>query len=174
MEAQISLRRPFSDEYLLAYSGEHIFYEFEMFLWLTTVCAGGRSLTAPTGTDFKLLNNVLVEAFAVHLRNVIDFLYLSNPQSTDIVAADFFLEDWKAVRPPITATLKAAKIRANKEIAHLTTSRITGTPPEKGWDFKGLAVELCPIMTIMVTRAEPARLSQQVKALLLGKGIRGR
>jgi hypothetical protein len=31
--------RPFSDAYLLEYSGEHVLYEFEIFLWLGTTCA---------------------------------------------------------------------------------------------------------------------------------------
>lgn len=161
------MKRPFPDGYLLTYSEEHIFYEFEMFLWLATVCAGGKNLTAPTEADFKFLNNVLVEAFVLHLRNVVDFLYLDNHQATDIVAADFIEEDWKAVRPVMTATLQTAKTRANKEIAHLTTSRIAGTPPEKGWDFKGLASELIPIMTTMVKKADSARLSPKVKGILV-------
>lgn len=164
------MKRPFSDNYLLNYSREHIFYEFQMFLWVTSVCAGVKNLTAPTEADIKCLNNVLIESFVVHLRNVIDFLYLDSPQSTDIIAADFLKEDWKTVRPEITATLQTAKTRANKEIAHLTTNRITGTPPEKGWDFSGLASELIPIMTMMVTKADPARLSPQVKTFLMACG----
>ena len=159
--------RPFSDAYLLAYSAEHVAYEFDMFLWLAKVMAAGASLAAPTPAETTRLNNVLIEGFVVHLRNVIDFLYLDNPKPTDVVAADFFAPSaWQSMRPAMSATLQAARVRANKEIAHLTTDRIEGTPPNKGWDFGGLATEIRPILTLMATHALAARLSPNVSAVV--------
>jgi hypothetical protein len=117
--------RPFGDQYLLAYSEEHVVYEFDMFLWLARVCGSGARLGAPTATDAARLSNVLIESFVVHLRNVIDFLYLDRPKPTDVVAADFFDPSvWEGLRPAISATLESARVRANKEIAHLTTERM--------------------------------------------------
>lgn len=82
--------RPFSDAYLVAYSKEHVVYEFDMFLWLAQVCGSGAKLGAPSAADAARLSNVLIESFVVHLRNVIDFLYLDRPKATDVIAADFF------------------------------------------------------------------------------------
>lgn len=162
-----SPQRPFSDAYLLAYSDEHIFYEFDMFLWLAQVCGKGAKLGAPTAADATRLSNVLIEAFVVHLRNVIDFLYLEKPKKTDVIAADFYAPGgWEALRSAISATLESARVRANKEIAHLTTDRITGSPPAKAWDFTALAEELRPLMQLMAKHAVAGRLSPRVLAVL--------
>ena len=152
--------RPYDDAYLQAYSDEHVSYEFDMFLWSARLCASGAQLQAPSPPDATRLNNVLVEGFVVHLRNVIDFLYLERPQATDVVAADFCATG--AWQPTISETLEAARVRANKEIAHLTTARIAGAPPAKGWDFAGLAAELHPPMRLFVSKALPSRLSPKV------------
>lgn len=155
--------RPFSDPYLLSYSAEHVAYEFDMFLWLAAVCSDpSATLGAPTRPDATR-----IEAFAVHLRNVIDFLFIDDPEPSDVVAADFFdPKVWRGMRPKLSTTLKAARVRANKEIAHLTTRRITGTPPEKAWDFAGLAGELRPLMRLVVGNASATRLSPEVAAVI--------
>ncbi len=159
---------PFSDAYLVAYSAEHLAYEFDMFLWLADVCGNPLvRLGAPSSADGTHLGNALIESFVVHLRNVIDFLYLDRPKPTDVVAGHFFDPNvWHGLRPPISSTLEAARVRANKEIAHLTTDRITGSPPEKAWDFKGLAVEIKPSMRLFAERALATRLSPRVAATI--------
>jgi len=158
-----SAQRPFTDAYLLAYSDEHVFYEFDMFLWLAQVCGKGTKLGASKVADTTRLNNVLIEAFAVHLRNVIDFLYLEKPRKNDVIAADFYVPGgWEVLRPAISTTLESARGRANKEISHLTTGRITGSPPAKAWDFTALAEELRPLMQLMARQAVAGRLSLRV------------
>lgn len=162
-----SLARPFSDAYLVTYSEEHVVYEFDMFLWLAQVCGSGARLWAPSPADAARLHNVLIESIVVHLRNVIDFLYLDKPKATDVVAADFFAPGaWEGLRPAISVTLEAARVRANKEVAHLTTDRITGSPPEKAWDFTSLANEIRPLMRLVVQHALAARLSPKVSAVI--------
>jgi hypothetical protein len=159
--------RPFSDAYLVAYSEEHVVYEFDMFLWLAQVCGSGAKLGAPSAADAARLSNVLIECFVVHLRNVIDFLYLDRPKATDVVAADFFDPGaWERLRPAISGTLETAQVRANKEMAHLTTDRITGSPPEKAWDFSSLATEIRPLMRLVARNALAARLSPRVSAVI--------
>ena len=153
-------RRPYGDDYLLAYSAEHVWYEFDMFLGLATLLAAPRDLVAPSAEDARRVSNGLIESFVIHFRNVMDFFYLERPHPTDVVASDFFARGgWQ---PTISASLKAAGVRADKEIAHLTTSRISGTPSGKGWDVTGLANELRPVMVQFVTTALPSRLSANV------------
>jgi len=162
--APMPASRPFPDPYLLEYSAEHLKYEFDMFSWLGRVCGNATvQIGAPTAADATRLNNVLIESFAVHIRNVIDFLYIDTPQPTDVVAADFLPAGaWGKIRPPISVTLEAARKRANKEIAHLTTSRIAGGPPEKGWDFSGLTSEVRPLLQLFVANALGTRCSGAV------------
>ncbi|MBW2044329.1 MAG: hypothetical protein JRI96_05510 [Deltaproteobacteria bacterium] len=107
----------------------HLWYEFEMFLALTQELSKGY----PPST----INNALLESFALHVRNLIDFLYNENPKSDDVCAFDFFLckEDWLKVRPQITPLLEESKKRANKEASHLTYARINVTLEGKKWYF---------------------------------------
>jgi hypothetical protein len=150
--------RPFSETYLLEYSGEHLLYEVGMlFSWGEFRRNTLTPILISTG-----INNVLIESFVIHLRNLIDFLYLE-PKGTDIVACDYFDSGgWEKIRPPLSDALKMARHRANKELAHLTTDRKTGTPPEKSWDFSGLAEEVRAILKTFVANAKNTRLSPLV------------
>ncbi len=161
--ASTPIIRPFSDSYLLDYSDEHVFYEIDMFFWLAKLCGSSSlRLASPSAADTMRLNNVLIEGFVVHLRNVIDFLYLEKPKPTDVVAADFFPTGvWNSLRP-VSSSLEAARTRANKEIAHLTTDRMAGSPPAKRWDFQGLANELEPLLRLVSANAPSTRLSPKV------------
>lgn len=65
--------------------------------------------------------NALIESFAVHARNLMDF-FLSTPKGDDAVAAHFTATGTFAA----TATCaipKDLRTRLNKQIAHLTYSR---------------------------------------------------
>jgi len=162
---QASPSRPFSDPYLLAYSVDHVEYEFDMLLWLGAVLSKPRRIDG-LRAEATRLNNSLIEAFAVHARNVIEFLYPDTVRSTDVIAADFFETDaWVELRPAISATLKLARVRANKEIAHLTTNRISGNPPEKSWNVASLMTELRPLMRLFATKARLARSSPELTSL---------
>lgn len=159
--------RPFSDSYLLAFSAEHIPYEIDMFFGMVEMLTRRSVIGATSEAEAVRLKNALIEVFAIHLRNIIDFMYLERPQPTDVVAADFCTAGaWQAVKPPITNNLEAARVRANKEIAHLTSQRIAGTPPEKAWDPCRLAAEIRPLLQLVVARAEITRLSPQVAAAI--------
>jgi hypothetical protein len=161
--------RPYADAYLHAYSGEHLWYEFDMFLGLAALLGSPRQLVAPTDEDARRLNNGLIESFVIHFRNVFDFLYLELPRPTDVVASDFCVSG--AWQPKPSTTLKAAGVRADKEIAHLATSRISGSSPGKGWDFTALADELRPVMLQFVTTAIPSRLSANVAERVRQQGL---
>jgi hypothetical protein len=110
------------------------------------------------------MNNVHVEAFMAHLRNLVEFLTTLNPDPTDVVAADFCAPG--AWQPVLSQTLKDAKRRVNKELAHLTTGRISGSPARKTWDVNALAAELRPLLRDFTTKAAPTRLSPRVKSAI--------
>jgi hypothetical protein len=135
-----------SREGLLAYANEHISYEVKMLAG-----AAIASVSPRTASDELLklfLDNVIVEAFGHHCRNLIHFLYPEyvGAMDSDVVADHFIpaarLDEWRVARGALPPSLEQARRRANKEMAHLTSQRMDGTPPEKNWDIKGLATLL--------------------------------
>ena len=68
--------RPFSDSYLLAFSAEHVAYEVDMFFGMVEVLTRPSVISAPSAAEANRLKNAVIEVFAIHLRNLIDFLYL--------------------------------------------------------------------------------------------------
>ena len=153
--------RPFYDSYLLAYSAEHIAYEVDMFFGMTKMLSPLNRIGASSLAEAKRLNFAMIEAFVIHLRNLIDFLYMDRPQSTDLVATDF-CTNWQTLRPTISPVLEKARGRANKELAHLTTDRLAGAPPAKQWDFSALAGEIRPLLHLFVKHARGSALSPVV------------
>lgn len=116
---------------------KHLYYEYSMFIAITEEMI--------TGYPPGLINNALLQSFTVHVRNLVDFLYPKDkPQKDDVIAEHFFYnsEDWLRFRPPITILLKEAKSRTNKEMAHLTYSRLNITPLQKRWAFSNIAINM--------------------------------
>jgi len=85
--------------------------------------------------------NLVVESFAVHLRNVLDFLYPGKVRSDWMIASDF-VPKWNSVRPEITDRLKRAKRRVHKEIVHLSYDRNKVTKEAKPWDRVAIAQDI--------------------------------
>lgn len=115
-------------------SSDHLHYE----LWMLQVLAlGMESGILGEGP----LNNAVLEAFVVHARNLIYFLFATKAKQDHVIAADFFenADLWTKNRPSKSAYLKKAEIRANKEIAHLSYERIKVTPETKPWEFNKLS-----------------------------------
>jgi hypothetical protein len=157
--------RPFNDADLFLYSEEHVSYEIDMFFGMTEMLSPPNKIGAGSIAEAKRLNFAMIEAFVVHLRNLIDFLYINNPQPTDVVASDFCAA-WQTIRPPISMTLESARVRANKELAHLTTTRLTGAPPAKRWDFPAFAGEIGPLLHLFIKNARVSALSPVVRRVI--------
>jgi hypothetical protein len=89
--------------------------------------------TGPT----VVMANACVEGFMVHLRNLIDFMWPTTIHDADVVADDFCaMGTWKR---PINEALSDARTRVHKELAHLTSDRISGSPQRK----KALQADQC-------------------------------
>ncbi len=133
----------------------HLWYEFTMFLALVQELSKGY----PPGT----MKNALLESFALHVRNLIDFLYAENPSSDDVYAGDFFpcKEDWVKIRPQITSLLEKVKKRANKEISHSTYSRIEVNQEEKKWRFVEIFQEMGRAFDAFVEKVDEELLSPE-------------
>jgi hypothetical protein len=150
---------PKSDKALREYSKEHLHYEIEML-----IATGARlQLGAWNSVAEK---NACIESFVIHVRNLIAFLYPTTPKKGDVVAADFFDSPraWSSSTP--SSSLKQARFRANKEVGHLTTSRISGTPARKGWPVVSLIKEILAELTRFEAGASKKRLDPSVGKVL--------
>ena len=90
------------------------------------------------------LGNATLEAFTVHARILLDFLYAEKPQADDVIAEDFFSDPaiWLRGRPDKSELLASVHRRVAKEVAHLTYARLEVTPETKPWHFAQLAAEV--------------------------------
>jgi hypothetical protein len=130
------MRKPRTENELQR-SLDNLSYEISMFQRLTQGMLSG---IAGEG----VINNALLESFAIHVRALLGFFYSENSQDDDVIAEDFFLEPdkWKNNRPLKTETLKNANRKANKEIVHLTYERLNVTTDQKPWEFDKIANDL--------------------------------
>lgn len=149
-----------NDVQLLNYFCEHVRYEIKILLNVTL--AINKKLMVPIG-----LESTPVESFAIHLRNLITFLYPYKKRDNDVCATDFFLakESWERVRPDLNSVLKVAKARADKEVGHLTTLRQAGTPETKAWDVIKLSAEIMPIVKLFCDSADKVNLDLHFKPI---------
>jgi hypothetical protein len=145
-----------SDAELTAYSGDHLLYEIQMFLFTA------KELSRQAGPS--PMTSVLIESFVIHLRNLIEFFYTptGSERDDDVIAADF-CPGWNE---STSATLKEAKMRANKELSHLTLGRKKACDPTKPWDIRGLFNEVRSVALRFACEASPTRLSREVPKFL--------
>lgn len=147
---------------LVEYSREHLKYEcaqlrnagYLMGRWAEE--AQRLEQLDPTTEEFKRARatlNALIESFALHIRNLLEFLTKADPRKTDVSACDFFAPstDWTPIT--LAPSLERACTRADKQIAHLTTTR-TVTIPDKEWP-SAWAEDVLDLMRDFATRAKP-------------------
>jgi hypothetical protein len=144
-----------NEEELLSYFSEHVLYEIKQLINATY--AINKRLPIHNG-----LQNTVVKSFAIHLRNLITFLYPFNRQEDDVCAEDFFCEamTWENLRCKKSDTLQNAKKRADKEVGHLTTARQFGTPKSKEWDVVTLTEEVMPIIKLFCESSDRVGLQE--------------
>jgi len=144
-------RRARTDDELRAVS-EHLHYEVSMFLTLTRAMA-----TGVFGTS--AINNALLEAFTVHARVLLDFLFSEARYEDDVVAGNFLAgQDWPTIRGTVSPILDAVRKRVGKEVAHLTYARVTVTPDAKQWRFLDIAKDMESLVRCFVAAVPKSRL----------------
>jgi hypothetical protein len=130
-----------SNEKLIAYS-EIVAREIDMLRWSASMLYRFQ-MAEPTGLLSKshiaqVTDDVYLEAFAMHSRNLIDFLYLRNSKGgerpTDVVIQDYIDPAVLGpVQPAISPLLENTKVKADKLLAHLTLTRLDEGMFMKGW-----------------------------------------
>jgi hypothetical protein len=98
-----------------------------------------RSLAVQVRTPRDVSHNALVESFALHTRNLIEFLYPTDTVDPDTIIAADFLADWKEDMPE---WLRIVKKRTNKLLAHLTYDRVSNSTGSNRWDVRKIGNHL--------------------------------
>src|SRR5262249_44531597 len=93
----------------------------------------GKPAPAPGDIEGLFMKNALVEVRVLHARNLIEFMCSGDGRADDLKAALYF-NDWSAGDE---TRLKALAKRAHKELAHLTTTRVTDAEHSSGAKSKG-------------------------------------
>lgn len=76
-----------------------------------------------------------MNAFLLHYRNIIEFLFFDKRHDDDARAKDFIDHSkWIQFKTSYNENIKKLYTRACKELSHLTYSRFYGTSPEKRWE----------------------------------------
>lgn len=70
-----------------------------------------------------LFQNMAIESFLVHFRNVRDFLFSANPLNDDVVASDFNSKAWSIDSSGWTETVPHERDRINKQLSHVSYLR---------------------------------------------------
>jgi hypothetical protein len=132
-------RQKRSDQELRALS-HHLLYEIEMFVETTTQLRA--FFIGESSYPVRALRNSLLESWALHVRNLLSFLYDDRAGVEDAIAADFLDVDWATERGAKPEVLRASHKKASKEIAHLSYHRIGLTDDQRGWTIEPIFSEM--------------------------------
>ncbi|HEY2326657.1 MAG TPA: hypothetical protein VGH52_04140 [Gaiellaceae bacterium] len=163
---------PPSTEETRKYAKLHLTYEIWMVAGLVDRFKRFDSLLSSldeTNTDpavsevFDLVGrNADIEAFAIHSRILIDFLYDKKRRHT-CVAKDFFEDSgtWSIKRPKKTKGLESIPSRAGVEVAHLSYARRDLSVP---WDYNRIWDDLVAGFRAFVDDASAKHLAADTRA----------
>ena len=102
----------------------------------------------------QLTQNIALESFLVHVRNLREFLYGAGTNRDDVVAGDFFPGpgQWEDIniRPPMPKVIEANRERLNKALAHVSYSRLKYKGPAKAWPSQQMASELIAVVRVFL------------------------
>ena len=115
-------------EYTLKKSTEHLYYEIDMFY---------TTLLSLTSVKNQVEVNVLLDAFAIHTRNLFDFFYpKKSNRDDDMIVTDFPINLSKFNRLKIKREdLLFVVKKTDKQVAHLTYARNRYSRKSKSWPF---------------------------------------
>jgi hypothetical protein len=139
-------RQPHSPDELRDVS-KHLLYEIQMFGMTMTMLAAFEGIDP--GSARTTMRNALMESWALHVRNLLAFLYDDRPARDDAVAGDF-IEGWREKRGTKAALLGLAQAKTSKEMAHLSYVRARLTEDERRWHHAPIIVELVKPLHLFV------------------------
>jgi hypothetical protein len=101
----------------------------------------------------------LIEAFTIHARSLIAFLWDNTFRYGDGGLAAHYFEpgEWEGLRPPMERTLDGVRARVASEIAHISYARTRVTDDQKGWRYVEIAASIGRCLRVFIQNV-PQRL----------------
>lgn len=159
-----------TDAELLKYADEHLQYEVEMLTWLSGIMAF-LAIHKEEGYLPWAMNNGLLNSYALHVRNLINFLFSRSKRKdfpTDIIIEDY-IDSRINVSSLITLSplLEEALTKASKQVAHLSVERIKYEQAGKEWKFLELYKQIRASLALIVPHIPNSRISGSLRQKLL-------
>jgi hypothetical protein len=116
-------------------------------------------LLGPRYWDQQVALNALIEAFTLHVRQLIGFLWPDRPREGDMLAADYFEPgEWERLRPKRPQVIdKALCDKIGWGVAHMTYGRARGTPEDKQWPFLRIGQALAPAVLCFLENVDQSK-----------------
>ncbi len=157
-----------SNSQLKEYAENHIRYEYEMLLWSARILGFLAAIESKGHIHWTLLNGLL-NTFAIHARNLTLFLYPGDKKDrhpSDVVIENYINQSDLNSIPSISPLLQKVKIKANKQVAHLTTNRIQYELKDKPWNFIQISEEIMRIFSNIVPFIFRDKITEEFRTLL--------
>jgi len=145
-----------SDQQLIAYSEQHLLHELSMFWELAEI--------VPRREKDSCEYVALIESFATHLRNLIEFFFFV--KKGGYVRARHFFEGTVEWPTKPTADFQKLLDRANNEVSHLTVWRVSSNKAGREWYTHKIREQLEPIMKDFADKASHKKLHHKVREFL--------
>ncbi len=166
-----------TDDELKKYANEHIAYEILMLMSADAIL---RPITPVKRKHWLVYtcNCTAMTSYALHARNLIDFLYLrkiniekgrKGEPPSDIVVEDYIPNEiLETHRLPLAPVLDEAKKKADKQAAHLTMDRIARyTGGRKSWQVESITRDITTVFRDLASHFPPNKTSDAFRQILL-------
>ena len=134
---------------LIAFSGEHLFYEIRMLYGVSEVLLKGVN-------DF-CIHNALLESYVIHASIILDFFYQPQDTTDDARAAHYMndVRKWKKILPAHDPVFSKFHKKRNKEVVHLSYKRLEVKPEEKKWGVAAMTEKIKNLVNLFLDHANP-------------------
>ncbi len=136
-------------EHLKAFSGEHLYYELNMFF--------GLSKLLRKGVNDQYVYSAILESFVIHTCLILDFFY-KPPRKEDDASVLHFIDDvrkWKRLRPSYDKYFRKFHRRRSREVVHLSYKRLEVEKSEKLWNTGKIVPSVRQLLSVFFEVANP-------------------
>ncbi len=133
-----------SNNELIAFSSEHLYYEIWMFYEVAFKLAR-READPITG-------NALIESFGIHAAIILDFMLNNKDKADDAIANDYVMDKtvWRNIASGYRKKLNFIYKRRDKELAHLSYERLKVGTDRKQWNFIAIGREIFDLVDCFI------------------------
>lgn len=142
----------------------HFYYEVHMLI------SAYEYVVESFSNNIQELRNISLENFALHARNVNDFFRKGNRNNNikdDAIAADFLKDDnnFESCINKYSEIIEYIRFKSNKQVSHLTYSRITFEKENKHWEIIKVISALLEMVILFINNLDKAYLFENIDML---------